>query len=81
MPRNSNFHQNFKLEITLDENFELGITLNYTLNYTLTQFKLSNKEATVSILFMCVCAEPLTPLIYCVYIRSHLLSPYLLCVH
>ena len=31
MPCNSNFHQNFELEISLNWNFELEITLDYFL--------------------------------------------------
>ena len=43
---NSNFGQNFELEISLDYFFELQLTLNYNLNYSETYFELDSEEAT-----------------------------------
>ena len=69
MPCNSNFHQNFKLEISLNENFKLEITLDYffklqltlnwSLNYSEPYFELDSEEATHC------------RLICCVYIKGH----------
>ena len=62
MPCNSNFHQNFELEITLDYFFELQLTLNESLNYSETYFELDSEEGTL-------CHH--CHLICCVYIKGH----------
>ena len=68
MACNSNFDQNFELEISLNWNFELEITLDYffelelSLNYSETYFELDSEEATH-------CHH--CHLISCVYIKGH----------
>ena len=59
MPCNSNFHQNFELEIILDYFFELQLTSNKSLNYSETYFELDSEEATHC------------QIICCVYIQGH----------
>ena len=59
MPCNSNFGQNFELEITLDYFFELELSSISSLNYSETYFKLDSEEATHC------------HLICCVYIKGH----------
>ena len=46
MPCNSNFHQNFELEISLNLNFELEITLDYFFELQLTSNKSLNNSET-----------------------------------
>ena len=62
MPCNSNFGQNFELEISLDYFFELELSSIYSLNYIETYFELDSEEATH-------CDH--CHLICCVYIKGH----------
>ena len=62
MPCNSNFGQNFELEICLDYFFELQLTSNKSLNYSETYFELDSEEATHS--------HPLSPYLLCVHLKG-----------